>query len=105
MPKERVLVLGIDAMDPKICEQLIKEGKLRNLSGLNYSRLNTTIPPETPVAWSAASTGTNPGKYGIFDFIGRDVKTYLPTLNLSREKRGIMGIKHECAMAGTPFWR
>ena len=66
----KFLLLGIDAFDPKIVENLKSE--LPNLSGLqHYSRLETTIPPETPVAWSSAATGANPGRFGIYDFMSK----------------------------------
>jgi predicted AlkP superfamily phosphohydrolase/phosphomutase len=39
------------------------------------------------VAWASFATGLNPGGTGIFDFLKRDPKTYLPELSLvSREK-------------------
>jgi len=102
--KDKVLVIGIDALDPKIINKLID--KLPNFRRLEtYASLETTIPPETPVAWSAASTGTNPGKYGIFDFIDRDLKNNQPKLNLTIEKEGIIKPEYICAMRGTPFWR
>lgn len=106
---KKILLIGIDALDPKIIDKLMEEGKLPNFKRLkemgSYSRLETTIPPETPVAWSAAATGTNPGKYGVFDFIGRDPKTYLPKLNLAEETQTITGTKYQSALKGTPFWR
>lgn len=105
----KIILVGIDAMDPKIVEKLMNEGKLPNFKKLEdaggYSQLETTIPPESPVAWSAAATGVNPGKYGIFDFIGRDPKTYLPKLNLAEEVKGLTGTKYKSAMRGIPFWR
>jgi predicted AlkP superfamily phosphohydrolase/phosphomutase len=101
---DKVLVLGIDAMDPRIFESL--KSKLPNFSSLKtYHELKTTVPPETPVAWSAASTGTNPGKYGIFDFINRDPETYLPKLNLAEERPGLGKTEYICAMKGEPFWK
>jgi predicted AlkP superfamily phosphohydrolase/phosphomutase len=107
--EKKVLVIGIDAMDPKVMERLMDEGKLPNFRKLKetggYSRLETTIPPETPVAWSAAATGANPGKYGIFDFVGRDPGTYLPRLSLTEEETGITGTRYRTAMKGEPFWR
>ncbi len=100
--KNKVLIIGIDAMDSRIVDEL----ELPNLKSLEtYTKLQTTIPPETPVAWSAASTGTNPGKYGIFDFINRDLQTYMPRLNLAIEKRGIVKTEFFSLMKGIPFWR
>src|SRR6202045_5225874 len=53
----------------------------------SYTRLKTTYPAQTPVAWSSFVTGTNPGGHGIFDFIGRDPETYLPDVALTRFER------------------
>jgi predicted AlkP superfamily phosphohydrolase/phosphomutase len=33
------------------------------------------------VAWSSFATGTHPAKHNIFDFLGRDLRTYLPVLS------------------------
>ncbi len=109
MVDKKVIVLGIDAMDPKVVERMMNEGRLPNLKKLadsgGYSRLATTTPPETPVAWSAAATGTNPGGYGIFDFIGRDPETYLPRLSLVEQGSGATGTQYTSALRGTPFWK
>lgn len=100
----KVLVIGIDSLDPKIISSL--KNKLPNLNSLETcSQLSTTIPAETPVAWSSAATGSNPGRFGIFDFISRDPKTYLPKLNLVDEKKGIIKTEYQSAMKGIPFWR
>jgi predicted AlkP superfamily phosphohydrolase/phosphomutase len=85
--KKKVVILGIDGMDPSITEKLIEEGKLPNLSNLkmrgSYSRLATVIPSETSVVWPSFATGLNPGQHGLFDFIMRDPRTYLPYLSLA----------------------
>jgi predicted AlkP superfamily phosphohydrolase/phosphomutase len=36
------------------------------------------------VAWSSFQTGVNPGKHNIYDFLNRDVRTYLPELSSAR---------------------
>lgn len=106
---KKLMVIGIDAFDPKVAQKMMDEGKLPNFKALaekgSFSEMESTIPPETPVAWSAASTGTNPAGFGIYDFINRDPKTYLPKLNTSIEKQGILGTEYESAMRGVPFWR
>jgi predicted AlkP superfamily phosphohydrolase/phosphomutase len=83
--KPRLLVLGFDGMDPKIADEMMKEGRLPNLERLrqrgSFSSLETSIPPQSPVAWSNFITGKNPGGHGIFDFIARDPETYLPYLS------------------------
>lgn len=73
----KVIVLGIDGMDPGFLERHWRE--LPNLDRLrrqgDYRRLGTTIPPQSPVAWSTFITGLDPGGHGIFDFVHRDPAT------------------------------
>lgn len=99
----KVLLVGIDAMDPVIFGRMRQQ--LPNFSRLNFSTLQTSVPPETPVAWSTLATGCNPGKFGIYDFLTRDPKTYRPRLNLATEKPGLLKTTYQCAMRGTPVWR
>src|SRR5439155_1638988 len=58
----------------------IAEGKLPNLAALMktgaWGRLASILPPITPPAWTAFMTGKNPGKHGIFDFLGARPGTY-----------------------------
>lgn len=81
----RFISVGLDGQDPRLTERLMAEGKLPNLKKLAeqgcYHRIRTTYPSMTPVAWSSYSTGVNPGKHNIFDFLDRDRKTYLPVLS------------------------
>ena len=82
---KRMIVVGFDGQDPKITERLMKKGKLPNFQRLaekgSYSRLRTTYPSISPVAWSSFSTGTNPARHNIYDFLDRDLRTYLPVLS------------------------
>jgi predicted AlkP superfamily phosphohydrolase/phosphomutase len=50
----------------------------------SYRHLTTTYPSVSPVAWSSFSTGTHPAKHGIYDFLDRDRKSYMPVLSSSR---------------------
>ena len=81
----RLIVVGFDGQEPSITERMMAEGKLPNFQKLAeqgcYSRLRSTFPSITPVAWSSFTTGTNPGKHNIFDFLDRDPRTYLPRLS------------------------
>ncbi len=87
MPK-KVIVIGLDGLEPSIVEPMLERGDLPNLARIRaaggYTRLATTYPAQTPVAWSSFATGTNPGGHGIFDFISRDPQTYQPDVALSR---------------------
>jgi hypothetical protein len=82
---KRLIVVGFDGQEPTITERMMAEGKLPNFQKLAdsgcYSRLRSTFPSITPVAWSSFTTGTNPGKHNIFDFLDRDPRTYLPRLS------------------------
>jgi predicted AlkP superfamily phosphohydrolase/phosphomutase len=78
----RVVVLGFDGMDYGLTRQLIDAGRLPNLARLEreggFAPLATSVPPQSPVAWSDFITGTDAGGHGIFDFIHRDPKTMMP---------------------------
>ena len=89
--RKKVIVIGLDGLEPGIVEAMLERGELPNLAKIrasgSYSRLKTTYPAQTPVAWSSFVTGTNPGGHGIFDFICRDPETYLPDVALTRFDR------------------
>jgi predicted AlkP superfamily phosphohydrolase/phosphomutase len=82
---KRLIVVGLDGQDPQLTDRFMKEGKLPNFKKLaetgSYLPLKTTFPSVSPVAWSSFSTGTNPAKHNIFDFLDRDRRTYLPLLS------------------------
>src|SRR5262249_32877055 len=87
-----VIVLGFDGMDYTLTKTLIEAGRMPNFarlakSGL-FQPLETSIPPQSPVAWSNFITGMDAGGHGIFDFIHRDPKTMLPYLSTSRAEPG-----------------
>lgn len=87
----RVIVLGLDGLEPTRVERMLDEGRLPNLQALRkeggYQRLGTTLPPLSPVAWSSFSTGVNPGKHGIFGFVERDRAYNLRLTSASVETR------------------
>jgi predicted AlkP superfamily phosphohydrolase/phosphomutase len=84
----KVLVLGIDGLDPHLLHQYMREGRMPNFERLeqrgSFRELGTSIPPQSPVAWSNVITGMNPGGHGIFDFIHRDPHTLQPDFSISR---------------------
>lgn len=104
----KVIILGIDAMDPEITQKLIDEGRLPHSAALkntgSFARLSTTNPSESVVAWSSFATGLNPGEHGIFDFVMRDPKKYAPYLSLSEDnvKNGELKIKNR--IRAESFW-
>ncbi|CDX03567.1 hypothetical protein SDC9_26552 [bioreactor metagenome] len=72
---EKVIVLGIDGMDPRITKKLVDEGKLPNIrafiergSAREDLVLMGAIPTVTPPCWTTLATGAYPGTHGITDF-------------------------------------
>lgn len=102
--QKKVLVLGFDGMDPRLTGKLMDEGKLPNFrrvaEGGSFSPLTTSVPPQSPVAWSDFITGQNPGGHGIFDFIAREPDTYLPYLSTSITEGGETRLLRQ----GAAFW-
>lgn len=128
----RVIIVGLDGLEPSLTERYMQEGILPNLSSLkdsgSFSRLATTLPALSPVAWSSFQTGVNPGAHNIFDFLTRDkrsclpqlasteirtrahssLKTILSKIGLKRLANSIKGgTKHSVAITrkSKPFWR
>jgi len=87
---DRVIVLGIDGMDPRLLDQYVREGRMPNCRKLietgSFRTLGTSTPPQSPVAWSNFIAGTDPGGHGIFDFIARDPATLTPYLSTAHSE-------------------
>jgi predicted AlkP superfamily phosphohydrolase/phosphomutase len=81
----RVVIVGLDGQDPELTEKWMNEGLLPNFSRLrqagSFARLGTTLPAESPVAWSSFQTGCNPGKHRIYDFLVPNRKSLMPELS------------------------
>src|SRR5437016_12078767 len=117
---KRAIILGFDGMDPELAERFMREGKLPNLAKLiengTFRKLRTTFPAISPVAWSTFMTGVNPGKHNIYDFLNRDLMSYLPFLSSAEirgPKRSVKIGKYTIPLGkptikgmrrGTPFW-
>jgi predicted AlkP superfamily phosphohydrolase/phosphomutase len=78
----KVVILAFDGADVNLTGQWIQEGHLPHLAKLQktgcFKPLVPPYPPQTPVSWASFSTGKNPGKTTIFDFLKRDPNTYMP---------------------------
>ncbi|HEY80562.1 MAG TPA: hypothetical protein EYP25_02535 [Anaerolineae bacterium] len=92
-----LLILGLDGADWRILDPWLREGRLPALAELKarsrWSGLQSTIRPESSVAWSTFATGVNPGKHGIFGFAAQQPESYEVRLNTAASVRA------------TPFWR
>lgn len=72
---EKVLLLGIDGMDPRFSRKMVDEGKMPNLKKLiergsarEDLRLLGAVPTITPPMWTTLATGAYPMTHGIEDF-------------------------------------
>src|SRR6516164_6643443 len=118
---KKLIFLGLDGLDPVLAERFMEEGKLPNLSRLraegSYRRLRTTFPALSPVAWSTFATGVNPAKHNIFDFLNRDLKSYIPelaaaqvhkparVLKLGKYRIPLSSSQVELKRKSQPFWK
>ncbi len=115
----RVIVLGFDGLDYSLTRDLMARGRMPNFSRLaasgTFAPLGTTVPPQSPVAWSSFITGLDPGGHGIFDFVHRDPKTMVPYLSTTKTEAGrsinigkwqlpLTAGKVELLRSGHPFW-
>ena len=121
-PHTRVVVLGIDGLDPDILRDTIAAypDRMQNFAALvaqgGLHALGTTTPPQSPVAWSTFITGLDPGGHGVFDFIHRDPmhRTAIPSTTVSEETGrfplpGVwkfpLGGDSKSNRSGEAFWR
>lgn len=117
---QRVIVLGFDGLDYGLTRDLMAQGRLPHFSMLAsegmFAPLGTSLPPQSPVAWSTFITGRDPGVTGIFDFVQRDPKTLIPYLSTTRTVPGsyavpigpwrfpLKGGRVELLRHGQAFW-
>ena len=92
--KQKVLVLGIDGMDPRLANHFRDEGLMPNLDELvrrgsakKDLRMLGGVPTITPPMWTSLATGANPATHGITCFWGQskdDLATMVYNLNSRR---------------------
>jgi predicted AlkP superfamily phosphohydrolase/phosphomutase len=102
---KKVIVIGIDGMDPRLCAAMMEAGELPHLAKLRdaggFSPLGTSIPPQSPVAWANFINGAGPGSHGIFDFIHRHPHEQCkPFYAASETVEGRPLLRRQ----GVPFW-
>ena len=92
MPKRKVMIIGMDAAPLDLVRPWAAEGRLPNLARFlsegAAGLLRTTIPPQSPAAWSTFATGTNPGKHGILNFVQLGPDSYSPRFVNAAHRRG-----------------
>ncbi len=72
----RMLVIGIDGASWPLLDALIAEGFMPNLAALRARGLRgvleSSVIPESAMAWTTMRTGVRPGKHGVTFFISPD---------------------------------
>ncbi len=82
-PKQ-VIIIGVDGATFDLIEPWAAQGHLPNLKRLMdqgaWGRLASTEPPHSAPAWATFSTGLNPGRHGVYFFVGpsRDKSRFRP---------------------------
>ena len=90
---EKVLILGVDGLDPALTAQYLSEGKLPHIKQYiqrgacreDLSMLGA-MPTVTPPMWTTLATGAYPGTHGITDFWNQDLE-YLDTMVYAFDSR------------------
>jgi predicted AlkP superfamily phosphohydrolase/phosphomutase len=102
----RVIVVGIDGMDPRLAQRMMQAGELPNFEKLRsrqgFRPLRTSIPPQSPVAWASFINGAGPGSHGIFDFIHRHPEGQCTPFYSGSEI--VPGRGAVLGRQGIPFW-
>ncbi|PIE01555.1 MAG: hypothetical protein CSA81_11535 [Acidobacteria bacterium] len=86
--EKKVLVLGVDGLDPNLLKQFMAEGKMPHFKDFiaqgDFRPLQTSRAPQSPIAWSNFITGMDPGGHGIYDFIHRDPESMMLEFSMSK---------------------
>lgn len=71
----KVMVLGLDGMEPNTAKRLLDEGRMPNLQKMidrgaacKDLHLLGAMPTITPAQWTTLATGAYPGTHGVTDF-------------------------------------
>ena len=79
---DKIMVLGVDGLDPRYSKKCLAEGKMPNFQKLidaGACREDLVLlgaqPPVTPPQWCTLSTGAYPSTHGIVQFFGINEET------------------------------
>jgi predicted AlkP superfamily phosphohydrolase/phosphomutase/tetratricopeptide (TPR) repeat protein len=99
-PGGRVLVLGLDGLDPRAVDLLVAEGKLPNFAKLKREGASGTLksrqPLLSPVVWTTVATGKLPEQHGIGHFVALDPSgKEIPVTRTMRRVKALWNIASE----------
>ncbi len=88
----RLLVIGLDGLEPSLVHDLVARGRLPHLARLMRSgcagRVRSTTPDTSLAAWTSALTGLSPGRHGLVNFLRREPGAYRLRLVDATDRRG-----------------
>jgi len=94
----RLIVLGLDGMDPEVVDLLMSEGKLPHFARLRregaYGRLISQKPLLSPIIWTTIATGKPPEQHGIGHFVAVNEQSgeQLPVTSQMRKTKALWNI-------------
>ncbi len=108
----RVLVLGLDGLDPQTVDLLMSEGKMPNFAKLRqegaYGRLMSQKPLLSPIIWTTIATGKGPDQHGIGHFVAMaaDTGEEIPASSQLRKVKALWNIASEAGktVATVGWW-
>ena len=75
----KVVILGVDAMDWEIYEDVKRDIAMPNIERLRAEGATGDLlsmdPPVSPMIWTTIATGVDPESHGIIDFLMKDPRT------------------------------
>ncbi|MFU2209663.1 alkaline phosphatase family protein [Solidesulfovibrio sp. C21] len=77
--RKRLVVLGLDGLPLDLATSLAATGRLPNLErvlALHPATIEAELPELSPVNWTSFTTAANPGRHGVFGFVGIDPAAY-----------------------------
>ncbi len=89
--KPPVVVIGLDGATWDLLAPWVRDGELPHLKAFldqaAVGDLTTVYPILSPVCWTSAVTGVNPGKHGIYDFQKQDPAGGDPLIETATNRR------------------
>jgi tetratricopeptide (TPR) repeat protein len=86
----RVLLVGIDGLDPDIVSRLVGEAKLPTFARLiasgAHGRLRSFEPLLSPIVWTTIATSRKPQDHGILDFVEFDAAGRVVPVSSARRR-------------------
>lgn len=102
-PPGRVIVLGLDGVDPDVVDLLVAEGRLPQFARLRRAgaagRLRSSKPLLSPILWTTIATGKTPDQHQIGHFVALNAVTG-EALPVTSRMRGVKALWNIFSDAG-----